>query len=140
MFHSKSQKIRKIVIHGFCDSRKWWNIKTRSNSIHVNFEHSANVLIHSEVLLFQIFLIAASNFHPFLDIFAEISSFRPELVDSRPTTTCKWLHKLIWCAYVLLIHHPHSVKLICNRVDWQERWSVKEMTSTSTQLAFLQSV
>ena len=39
LFHSKSQKIVKIVIHGFYGSLKWWNMKSRSRMIHVNFDH-----------------------------------------------------------------------------------------------------
>ena len=34
IFHSKSQKIRKIVIHRYHGSRKWWHVKSQSRSIY----------------------------------------------------------------------------------------------------------
>ena len=39
IFHSKSQWIWKILIHGFHSSRKWWNMKSRLHLIHVNSYH-----------------------------------------------------------------------------------------------------
>ena len=44
LFHSKSRKIVKIVIHGFHESRKWWNVKSRSHMIHVNFDHDQSLV------------------------------------------------------------------------------------------------
>ena len=41
---SKSWKIRKIVIHGFHGFRKWWNVKSRSRSIHKNFNHDPSLV------------------------------------------------------------------------------------------------
>ena len=44
VFHSKSQKMRKIVIHWFYFSREWWGVISRSFSIHVNFAHDPSLI------------------------------------------------------------------------------------------------
>ena len=39
VFHSKSQKMEKAVIHGFHVARKWWKVESHSHSIHVDLAH-----------------------------------------------------------------------------------------------------
>ena len=39
VFHSKAQKVGKIIIHGVHPSCKWRNVKSHARSIDINFDH-----------------------------------------------------------------------------------------------------
>ena len=45
--HSKSRKMGKIVIQGFHVSRKWFEVKSLSRLIHVNFIHDPSLVAKS---------------------------------------------------------------------------------------------
>ena len=63
-FLLKSQKICEIVIHRFQGSHNWWNEKSRSHSIHVNFNHDPSLnceyLWSCKVLIVKMFLVGGS--------------------------------------------------------------------------------
>ena len=163
IFNSKSRKIGKFVIHGFQGSRKWWNVKLRSYSIHVNFYHDPSLINNygAHELLFLMFDLLQTNgqtrksiYLLQVDLICPGSSLRHKTLiekgikrpqQRRPFMICwtlwgTWPLGLSWKDYKVTLKAilPTIWRWKC--INWCKIWCTSEMSTVLLERPWLSKI
>ena len=124
IFHSKSQNVRKIVIWELYGSHKLWNVKSRSRSIHVNFDHDPslasifcerNCMVVKHILVFlnlgsnmQLFWVIVKSWQHWKS--SSFAGFSPCIKNRNILAWGRWRHHLFLHQHRKGISNFHFIK------------------------------